>query len=152
MNQFDMAALLLMVSAALRGYRNGLAIEGYRLFRMLVALLAGSSIYGLLNSAMSGMLDHSSSWLDPVIFVGSIVVIWKLLKQLRRWMEALIAARIPQRFQSIGGSLAAGAKAAVLIGGIITMFNLADWLPGHNVVARDSKAAHLMSPFLSSPE
>lgn len=149
MNGFDIAALVAVIVSARRGFANGLAAEFYRLFRMAVALFAGTSLYGVLSHAVTGILGVTSGFADPALFAGSAIVVWRLLHRLRRAMEAWLLAAVPRKAQAIGGALAAALKCALLIGGVVTLFNLASWLPGHDAVASDSAVSALMRPFLS---
>jgi len=149
MNSFDIAALILTASSAARGYRTGLASEFYRLFRLVVALVTGSSLYRILADSVGNLAGQSETWMSPVLFVGLTVVVWKFLKRLRRWMEAMITARVPARHQAIGGAVAAGAKTMVFIAGVIGAFSLASWLPGHDLVVNESTFAHWLRPLLS---
>jgi len=148
MNEFDYAALAVLGSAIMRGYKRGLSVEFYRLFRMTVALLAGTSLYGMLSDGLSGVLNVKSGIADPAMFLGSTVVVWSLLRRLRSWMEAWILARFPQKYQATGGAVAAGMKAAILLGGVVTLFNLADWLPGHAFISRDSATSAIVHFFI----
>jgi len=144
MNGFDYIALAALVMAALRGRRNGLALEFYRLFRMAVALLAGTSLYGMLSHALSSVMNITSGYADPLMFVTSSVVTWKLLRRIRSWMEIWIKAKVPGHWQAAGGSIAAATKTAVLIAGLVTMFDLADWLPGHESISQDSITSQIV--------
>lgn len=151
MNGFDIVTLLALGSSSWRGYRRGLASECYRLFRMLVALLAGSGVYSLLSDAVTGLLGAGSAWSDPALFVGSSVAAWSLLKRLRQGMESAVAKWTPPGVQKLGGAVAAAAKTALVAGGLVATFDLADWLPGHDAVARDSRVSQVVRPFLPEP-
>lgn len=144
MNGFDYAALAVLGSAIMRGYKRGLAVEFYRLFRMLVALLAGTGLYGILSDLLTSMLNVKSGIADPVMFLGSSLAVWSLLRRLRVWMEAMILAKLPKNYQAIGGAVAAGLKSALLLGGVVTLFSLADWLPGHESIAQDSITSQIV--------
>jgi len=148
MNGFDYTALAVLGAAIMRGYKRGLSVEFYQLFRMAVALLAGTSLYGMLSDALTGILNIKSGIADPAMFLGSTVVVWSLLRRMRAWMEAWILAKLPKGYQSIGGAVAAGLKTSILLGGVVVLFNLADWLPGHTAISRDSITSEVVHFFL----
>jgi len=147
-NGFDWIALISLITSGLRGYRNGLAGEFYRLFRMAVALLAGTGIYQVFGDLFSRIVPGDAGWTDPVLFIGTVVVVWKILHRLRDGMESLIRSKMPRHSQAIGGAVAATLKTAIIIGGIITVFHMASWLPGHETVAQSSFASRVLKPFL----
>ena len=145
MNSFDCIAVASLIAAALRGYRQGLAKEIFRLLRLAVALIAGTSLYELASSWFA----HVSAWMGPVVFVGGAGGVWLLLRSLRKLSEAWLILHVPQKFQSMGGAVAAIAKTAILLGGVIATFHLATWIPGHAVVAERSIASRFAGPFLA---
>ena len=149
MNSFDIAALLMTAASAARGFRAGLASEFYRLARLVIALVTGSSLYRVLADTIGSVADRAESWLSPVLFVGLTMLVWTGLKRLRRWTEAAITTRVPARHQAVGGALAAGAKTLVLLAGVIGAFSLASWLPGHDLIATESTFARWLHPLLS---
>ncbi|HMP90859.1 MAG TPA: CvpA family protein [Kiritimatiellia bacterium] len=148
MNGFDYIALAALVSAALRGYRQGLAAEFYRLLRLSVALLAGTSLYSMVGDLITNVLNIKASLADPAMFVGISVTVWSLLRRFRLWLEAWLRARVTGKYQAMGGALAAGLKALLLTGGLVTLFSMASWMPGHETVAQDSMFARLLAPFI----
>jgi hypothetical protein len=151
MNLFDIVSVLGVGSAAARGWRRGLAVEGYRLFRMVVALVAGTSLYGGLSDLLGRVAGIQSSWADPAMFLGVSFGAWSLLRRLRAWSEARLAAALPARTLALGGAVAAGIKALAVVGGAVTVFSLSSWLPGHETVGVDSWMARLLGPWLGSP-
>lgn len=146
-----MVALALTGASAARGWRNGLSAEFYRLFRLGVSLVAGTSLYGLLSDAATDLLNIRSGLADPALFLGTTFGVWSLLRRARRWMEALILAKVPSRWQNIGGAVAAALKTAALVGGTVTLFNLADWLPGHDAIANESVAGRIVQTISPAP-
>ena len=148
MNGFDYIALVALISAGLRGYRQGLAMEFYRLLRMSVALLAGTSLYSLLSGLVTSVLSVKSGVADPVMFAGTTIFVWSMLRKLRVWMEAWLKSKVTGRYQSIGGAVAACLKTLILTGGLVALFNMASWMPGHDAVAQDSMVAKILQPFL----
>lgn len=150
MNVFDFAALAALVSAALRGYRQGLAREIYRLLRWAIALLAGTGLFGLVGGWLRQVLGAESGWTDPLAFVGISGGVWMLLRSLCKGLEAWLLLHTPKKFQATGGAAAATAKAVILLGGVIATFHLATWLPGHSLVAERSLAAKMARPFLAA--
>lgn len=149
MNSFDYLAIALLIAAALNGYRQGLAKELFRLLRIMIALLAGSSLYGLISGWVTQVSGTASAWMNPVIFVAGTVGIWLLLRSLRKWLEAWLLLHTPKKIQSMGGAIAAIAKTTILLGGVIATFHLATWIPGHALVAERSLASKITRPFLS---
>jgi len=148
MNGFDYIALAALVAAALRGYRQGLAVEFYRLFRMGVALIAGTSLYSIFSGMLTSVLNIKSGFADPAMFLGSSVLVWNLLKRLRLWMETWLRAKVTGKYQAVGGAVAAGLKTLIFIGAFTALFGMASWMPGHNAVARDSVTSKILQPFL----
>ena len=152
MNGFDYVVIALLVLAAKRGFRNGLASEFYRLFRIAVAMAAGTSLYRMFSDAVSGLLNIESGLSDPVLFGGATVLVWQLLTRVRRWMEALIVAKTPARAQSVGGAVAAFLKTAIFIVAVVTTVSLSSWIPGHVWIAEHSATGRLVTSFLPSSE
>lgn len=149
MNSFDYLAIAWLIAAALNGYRQGLAKELYRLVRIAVALIAGSSLYGLISGWATQISGAASTWLGPVIFAGGTVGVWLLLRSLRKWIEAWLLLRTPKKLQAAGGAVVALAKTVLLLGGVIATFHLATWIPGHALVAERSIASKIAGPFLA---
>jgi uncharacterized membrane protein required for colicin V production len=152
MNAFDIVALASLVSAALNGYRQGLSREFYRLLRMAVALLTSTSLYSSASGVLTRWSDTAQSVADPVFFIGIAAAVWMLLRSLRKWIEVWIQKAAPKTWQATGGAIASAAKAAILLGGIVAAFNLATWIPGHTLIAKESVTSKVVRPFLSSPE
>jgi hypothetical protein len=150
MNGFDITAICFLVLSILRGYRNGLAGEFYRLFRLAVALLAGTSLYGALSGFVTRILSVDSGWADPAMFVGTTVVAWRVLNRARGFVERLITSKMPHSYQAVGGAVAAAIKSAIAIAGIVTVFHLATWLPGHDAVSVNSVTSRILLPFISN--
>ncbi|HMP72591.1 MAG TPA: CvpA family protein [Kiritimatiellia bacterium] len=149
MNAFDYLALAFIVSAILRGFKQGLSKEFYRLIRLGIALLAGTSLYASMSDAMGRVSGAASGITDPLTFVGITGGIWMILRTLRSWIEGVVAKSAPAKVQKSGGAAAAGIKAVILVGGVIAVFNLASWIPGHRLVAEDSLSSKLARPFLA---
>ncbi|HAL92126.1 MAG TPA: hypothetical protein DCM68_03775 [Verrucomicrobia bacterium] len=150
MNAFDYVAIAALLAAARRGYRQGLARELYRLLRWAVALLAGTGLFGLVSGWITRAAGVAAGWTEPLAFVGITGGIWYLLRSLRKWLEAWLLLHTPRRIQAAGGAVASVAKTAILLGGLIAIFHLATWLPGHSLVAEKSLAAKIAKPFLAA--
>jgi hypothetical protein len=148
MNAFDLVTLAMTAGSAARGYRNGLSREVFRLFRMAVALVTGSGIYRWSADAVATLSDQVSAWAGPAVFVGASVLVWRLLSRFRQWSEAHLAARLSGPAQAWGGAVAAAVKTLALLGGAVGLFHLADGLPGHEAIGRDSLLARLLTPWL----
>ncbi|HMO50181.1 MAG TPA: CvpA family protein [Kiritimatiellia bacterium] len=149
MNAFDYVALACLISAGLNGYRQGFSREFYRLARMGAALFAGSRFYEVAGGAVTNLTNAATSVVDPVFFIGITVAVWILLRSLRRWIEAGLQRAVPQKWQAGGGALAAVIKTALITGGVVAVFNLATWIPGHRLVAEESLTAAITKPFMT---
>lgn len=150
MNAFDYIALAALLAAALRGYRQGLAKEFYRLLRWSIALLAGTGLFGLVSGWITRAAGIAAGWTEPLAFVGITGGIWVLLRSLRKGLEAWLLLHTPRKIQAVGGAVTSVAKTAILLGGLIAIFHLATWLPGHSLVAEKSLVAKIAQPFLAA--
>ncbi len=148
MNGFDIVTFVLIGLAARRGFKNGLASEFYRLLRVLIALFAGTSLYRIFSDSVSGLLNINSGYSDPILFVVAMVITWKLLRRIRRWIESVVLAITPQKVQAIGGALAAGCKTCMLIFALVATVSLSTWLPGRAWIAEDSFTGKIVQSFL----
>ena len=148
MNGFDLIVLVLIGLAAKCGFKRGLAAEFYRLFRIVVALFAGTGLYRLFSGAISDLLNIDSGYADPILFVLSVFGTWALLRRMRRWMEASILAIVPKKAQATGGAIAAACKTGVMLVAIITTVSLSTWLPGRDWIAEDSFTGNVIQKFL----
>lgn len=148
MNGFDIVVIVLVVLAAKRGFKNGLASEFYRLFRIAVAIFAGTSLYKIFSGTISSVLHIDSGYSDPVLFVAASILVWKLIARLRKWIEALLLTKVPRRIQAVGGAVAAALKTGVFIVAIITTVSLSTWMPGHDWITKESFMGRTVQSFL----
>ncbi len=109
---------------AWRGRANGLAQEGYRLFRMAVAFGAGCGLYGLISDLLSRTLSIGGDVSGPVGFASVMGGSWFLLRKLRIGMQAWIAARFGAHAR-VGGLIAGGLRAIVIVLSLVGVLNLA---------------------------
>ncbi|MCS6772387.1 MAG: hypothetical protein NZ740_10270 [Kiritimatiellae bacterium] len=99
---------------AWRGHVNGVAREGFRLFRLGIALAAGRSLFGLVRDGLGEALALGADVSGPLGFVAIMGCTWYLLSNLRRMVESWLGTRFSQHAAMVG-AVAGGLRASLIV-------------------------------------
>jgi hypothetical protein len=153
MNGVDWIALAGGAWVVRRGYRRGLGVELIRLLRLVLALVAGTSLYGVVAGLLDTLPLFDQGLSRPVGFVGTTAGAWMLLSRMKRWAAGAVEARCSPRTIRVGGAVTAGAKAVFALTGLVATVNLSPAIPFHRAVTEESRLGHTLATLLpNQPE
>lgn len=130
MTMLDGVALLVAAASAVRGARNGIGLEGYRLFRLLVSVLTGFGLFTLINQVLARLLGSLLDGAEGVGFAAGIGLAFYVLRKLKGAVIGFLEKRVAPRWNRCGGATAAFVRAATAIVAILTCLHITPWIPG----------------------
>jgi hypothetical protein len=139
MNLLDYLVVAYLAFAAWRGTRNCVAFEGYRLLRVVVAVVVGVGLFSLIRKAMSVLLGF---WAEGSGVIGFILIMGVSFYALRRVKAAVIGylqAHIDEKWNRSGGAMAGLVRAVILVAvvvGFLSMVPVVKKAAGHSLVGR----------------
>lgn len=137
MNPVDVIAAAYIAFGAWRGRMRGLADEGYRLVRLLIAFVAGCGLYGVVSGALKQAFSLAGGVSAPLAFVLTVGIAWWFTRWIKKTITTLIAARF-MKHEKLGGLIAGGLRVLIIVISVAGLFHLADKAPGRDSVSEES--------------
>ncbi|MCZ7592660.1 MAG: CvpA family protein [Kiritimatiellae bacterium] len=100
MSAVDLIAAAYIAFGIWRGRMRGLADEGYRLIRMLLAFVAGCGLYGFISALLKKLFSMTGGISAPLAFIIALGGAWWLTRTLKKTLATLLAARFCKIFES----------------------------------------------------
>lgn len=135
MNPVDLVGAAYIAFGIWRGRARGLADEGYRLIRMLIAFVAGCGLYGFIAALLKKVFSMSGGISTPLAFVLVLGGAWWLTRLLKKTLTTVLAARFA-RHARLGGMIAAGIRVFLIVLSIAGLFHLSSDALGSDAAAK----------------
>lgn len=135
MNALDLAGVAYIAFGVWRGRVRGLADEGYRLVRMVIAFVAGCGLYGFISALLKKLFSTTGSISTPLAFVITIAGAWWLTRLLKKTLTTVLAARFA-KYSKIGGMIAGGIRLFLIVLSIAGLFHLSSDAMGNDASAK----------------
>lgn len=144
MNFIDGVTAAYMAFGVWRGRARGLADEGYRLTRMIIAYAFGCGLYGVISGALKRLLSVGGDVSGPASFVVVVGGTWYLTRFIKKGLTAFLAARYA-RYAKLGGMIAGAVRSLLVVLSIVGVFHLAGDAPGREQVSEQSFVGRVAS-------
>lgn len=152
MNALDLVAAAYAASAVVRGTRNGVGQEGYRLVRITVSFLAGCGLFTVINKAVASMLGSVLENAGGIGFALGIGLAFFAMRKLKVAVTAYVQKRFAEKHNRLGGAIAGFLRALTAIAAIIAFVQMSPWIPSGTNSANQSLIGRVASVFTSQPK
>lgn len=135
MSAVDLIAAAYIAFGIWRGRMRGLADEGYRLIRMLLAFVAGCGLYGFISALLKKLFSMTGGISAPLAFIIALGGAWWLTRTLKKTLATLLAARFA-KYSKVGGMIAGGVRLFLVVLSIAGLFHLASDALGRDATSQ----------------
>jgi hypothetical protein len=147
MNLLDLIAAAYAAMAAGQGARKGVALEGYKLVRLGVSVLAGCGLFTLINKAVAVLLGSVLDNTSGLGFALGIGLAFYAMRKLKAGVIAYLHEKFAEKYNRLGGAIAGFLRALTAITALIAFMQMSPWIPGGKNSAKHSLIGRVVSVF-----
>ena len=148
MNLIDLVAAAYAAVSAARGSQRGVADEGYRLLRLVMAFLGGCGLFTLFHKALNTLLASTLGDAGGLGFAAGLGVVFLMMRRLRSSAVSLLQRQFAEKWNRMGGAVAGLMRALTAVAALVGFLQMSPWIPGGKSAAGDSLVGRVVGLFM----